>query len=63
MLPHKCTAIVDVRLDRSLCLELFSDNQQFGRFMLRTNSKTVAAGIVTAILSLHQQTEEGDEQE
>ena len=52
LLPHKCTAIVDIRLmDHPLCMELFADSQQFGRFMLRTNAKTCAAGIVTSILS------------
>jgi translation elongation factor EF-1alpha len=51
LLPHKVTAIVDIRLDRPLCMELFSDCQQFGRFMLRTNSKTCAAGVLTTILA------------
>ena len=50
MLPAKCTAIVDIRLERPLCMELFSENKQFGRFMLRTGSKTIAAGIVTSVL-------------
>lgn len=52
MLPHKCTAIVDVRLDRPLCMEVFEDSAQFGRFLLRTNSKSAAAGIVTSLLTL-----------
>jgi translation elongation factor EF-1alpha len=47
MLPHRSTAIVDIKLERALCLELFSDYEQFGRFMLRANSKTVAAGMIT----------------
>ncbi len=51
LLPHRATAIVDIRLDRPMCMELFTDSQQFGRFMLRTNSKTCAAGVVTTMLS------------
>lgn len=52
MLPHKCTAIVDVRLDRPLCMDVFEESAQFGRFLLRTNSKSAAAGIVTSLLTL-----------
>ena len=51
LLPHKSTAIVDIRLDRPLCMELFTDSAQFGRFMLRSNAKTCAAGVVTSLIS------------
>jgi elongation factor 1 alpha-like protein len=51
LLPHRSTAIVDIRLEKPLCMELFTESQQFGRFMLRTGSKTCAAGVVMAMLS------------
>lgn len=51
LLPHKATAIVDIRLERPMCMELFSDSQQFGRFMLRSDAKTCAAGVVTSLIS------------
>lgn len=63
MLPHRCTAIVDIRLDRPMCMELFKEFAQFGRFMLRTNSKTAAAGIVTSLITLAKEEENGDEDE
>ncbi len=65
LLPHRATAIVDIRLDRPMCMELFQNSQQLGRFMLRTSSKTCAAGVITSMLSVglkkHKQTTEGDE--
>eukprot|EP01135_Chromosphaera_perkinsii_P004444 Nk52_evm22s281 gene=Nk52_evmTU22s281 len=49
-LPSGCTAIVEIKLHRLVCLELYQDNKTLGRFMLRAGSQTVAAGIVTDIL-------------
>ncbi|TPX43922.1 hypothetical protein SeMB42_g04519 [Synchytrium endobioticum] len=50
-LPKNTTATVEIKVDRSICLETFQDSKELGRFMLRTGGNTVAAGIVTEILS------------
>jgi elongation factor 1 alpha-like protein len=46
-LPEKCTAMVEITLGRAVCLELFSECKQLGRFTLRSENRTIAAGIVT----------------
>lgn len=48
-LAKNTTANVTVQLGRAVCLETFRECKEFGRFLLRTNGKTVAAGIVTEI--------------
>eukprot|EP01091_Cochliopodium_minus_P013502 TRINITY_DN4369_c0_g1_i1.p1 TRINITY_DN4369_c0_g1~~TRINITY_DN4369_c0_g1_i1.p1 ORF type:complete len:663 (-),score=194.02 TRINITY_DN4369_c0_g1_i1:1556-3544(-) len=42
-------AVVEIISDKPLCLELFSENKFFGRFLLRDQSSTVAAGLVTQL--------------
>jgi small GTP-binding protein len=43
-------AIIELTVvDYPVCIELYSDYKNFGRFMLRMGSKTVAAGIVTEL--------------
>ncbi|XP_035664390.1 HBS1-like protein isoform X2 [Branchiostoma floridae] len=44
-------AVVEVELNRPVCLELYKDNKDLGRFMLRYGSATIAAGVVTEILN------------
>lgn len=44
------TAMVEVTLDRSMCLEEFKDYKALGRVALRDGGKTVAVGIVTQVL-------------
>lgn len=46
-LPDKCTAMVEITLARPVCLELFAECKQLGRFTLRSENRTIAAGIVT----------------
>ncbi|KAI8925585.1 P-loop containing nucleoside triphosphate hydrolase protein [Entophlyctis helioformis] len=50
-LTKSMTAIVEIRTSRALCIELFKDSKELGRFMLRSGSTTVAAGIVVDVLS------------
>ncbi|XP_050693971.1 protein HBS1-like [Eriocheir sinensis] len=50
-LPKNSAALVELELSRSLCLELFRDFREMGRFMLRAGGSTVAAGLVTKILA------------
>ncbi|XP_066274741.1 HBS1-like protein isoform X3 [Branchiostoma lanceolatum] len=42
-------AVIEVELNRPVCLELYKDNKDLGRFMLRYGSATIAAGVVTEI--------------
>eukprot|EP00052_Salpingoeca_macrocollata_P016229 m.130206 g.130206 ORF g.130206 m.130206 type:complete len:741 (+) comp19971_c0_seq5:63-2285(+) len=49
-LDKGCSAIVEVHFERPFCLELYRDNKDLGRFMLRRGTSTIAAGVVTAIL-------------
>ncbi|KAJ8331570.1 hypothetical protein O5D80_000481 [Batrachochytrium dendrobatidis] len=50
-LGQSVTAVVEIRTQRPMCLETFQTTKELGRFMLRNGSTTVAAGIVTDILS------------
>ncbi len=49
-LTRNCNAVVEVATDSPVCLELYSDVRELGRFMLRNGGKTVAAGLVTELL-------------
>ena len=44
------TALVQLTLERAICLELYRDCRSMGRVVLRDGGKTLAAGVVTAIL-------------
>lgn len=52
VLSSNTTAIVEVKLSdkQTIPLERYADFPTFGRFMLRANGKTVAAGMATEIL-------------
>lgn len=43
------SAIVEIEVDRPVCLELYSNFKDLGRFMLRSSGTTVAAGLVTEV--------------
>lgn len=49
-LTKNCSALVDIAVDPPVCLELYSNIKELGRFMLRSGGKTIAAGIVTEFL-------------
>lgn len=50
-LPKAVSAEVEIKLTKGICLETAKDYKELGRFMLRSASTVVAAGIVTEILS------------
>lgn len=43
-------AIVEIVVNKPICIELFRDVKELGRFMLRVAGTTVAAGLVTELL-------------
>lgn len=48
-MPKNSSGIIELKLSRQVCLELYSSNKELGRFMMRSLGKTVAAGLVTKI--------------
>ncbi|XP_046858247.1 HBS1-like protein [Xenia sp. Carnegie-2017] len=48
-LTKNSTANIELELSRPVCVELYKDCRNLGRFMLRYGGKTIAAGIVTKI--------------
>ncbi|XP_024946830.1 HBS1-like protein isoform X2 [Cephus cinctus] len=48
-LPKNSSAIVEIRTQRPIGMELYKDVKQLGRVMLRVAGTTVAAGLVTKI--------------
>lgn len=44
------TGAVEVRLDRPLCLEEYSDLKALGRVALRDGGRTLAVGVVTRLI-------------
>ncbi len=49
-LAKNCNAVVELSLEQPICMELYAEVKELGRFMLRSVGKTVAAGLVTDIL-------------
>ncbi|KAI9596797.1 P-loop containing nucleoside triphosphate hydrolase protein [Syncephalis fuscata] len=50
-LSKSSAALVDIRTERPICLELFSTSKELGRITLRKDADTIAAGIVVEIFS------------
>ncbi len=48
-LASSCTARVGIKLERPVCLETFKENKELGRFTLRADGETIAAGIVMSL--------------
>ena len=48
-LTKNSSGIVDIQLNRSICLELYQDYKELGRFMLRSKGITIAAGIINKV--------------
>lgn len=44
-------AIVEIQTQRPVSLELYKDFKELGRFMLRYVGSTIAAGVVTEVMS------------
>ncbi|XP_005104900.1 HBS1-like protein isoform X1 [Aplysia californica] len=51
-LVKNSSAVVEIELERSMCLELYSEYKDLGRFMLRTGGHTIAAGVVEEIVQV-----------
>ena len=49
-LTKNSTANIELELSRPMCLELYQNCKDLGRFMLRYGGKTIAAGIVTEVM-------------
>ena len=49
-LAAKTAAIVRIELEREVCVELYAECRPLGRIVLRDGGRTVAAGVISAIL-------------
>jgi elongation factor 1 alpha-like protein len=45
-LSKSSAALVNIRVERPICLELFSTSKELGRITIRKDGNTIAAGIV-----------------
>lgn len=43
------SAIIQLKLSRVVCCELYEDNKDLGRFMIRSYGKTIATGLISKI--------------
>ena len=48
-LVRNSSAIVEVEVSRPVCIELYQDSKEIGRFMLRHGGATIAAGVITKV--------------
>ena len=48
-LVRNSSAIVEVEVSRPVCVELYQDSKEIGRFMLRHGGATIAAGVITKV--------------
>lgn len=46
---QNASAIIQLKLERVVCCELYECNKDLGRFMIRSLGKTIAAGLITKI--------------
>lgn len=44
------TAVVEIKLDKRVCVEAYSDCRALGRFALRFGGDTIAVGMVNKVL-------------
>lgn len=51
LLPKNSSGVIEITFQRQICCELYSDVKELGRFMLRQKGSTMAAGIITKIVS------------
>ncbi|KAK3089321.1 hypothetical protein FSP39_002718 [Pinctada imbricata] len=52
------SAVIEIEFERPICLELYKDYKDLGRFMLRSSGHTIAAGLVEEVLKTKSKTEE-----
>jgi elongation factor 1 alpha-like protein len=43
------SAVIELKINRPLCMELYQNYRELGRFMLRYGSNTIAAGLITEV--------------
>ncbi|XP_077991183.1 uncharacterized protein LOC144445493 [Glandiceps talaboti] len=48
--PKQSNAVIELETARPVCVELYKDYKDLGRFMLRSGGSTIAAGVITSIL-------------
>ena len=42
-------AVIELQLNRPVCVELYKDYKALGRFMMRYAGSTIAAGLITEV--------------
>ena len=40
---------MEIEFEKPICLELYKDNKELGRFMLREGGHTIAAGLIEEV--------------
>ncbi len=52
LLPRNSSAVVEITTDsgNAVCLELYSENRELGRFSVRRGTETIAVGVVTELV-------------
>lgn len=48
-LIKQTSGLVEIEISRPVCMELYKDCRELGRFMLRARGTTIAAGLVTKV--------------
>lgn len=48
-LTKQTSGLVEIEVQRPICMELYKDYRELGRFMLRSGGTTIAAGLVTKV--------------
>merc|ERR1711911_137422 len=48
-LTKQTSGLVEIEVQRPVCMELYKDYRELGRFMLRAGGATIAAGLVTKV--------------
>ncbi|KAL5015705.1 hypothetical protein ScPMuIL_005294 [Solemya velum] len=51
-LTKNSSAVVEIEFERPICLELYKDYKDLGRFMLRAGGVTIAAGMIEEVLKV-----------
>ena len=51
-LTKNSSGLVEIEVSRPICIELYKDYKDLGRFMLRVGGTTVAAGLVNKVSAL-----------
>ena len=49
VVPKQSTAVVEITSRNRICMELFRNYRELGRFTLRRGTETVAVGVVTKL--------------